>query len=135
MSGDSCSMMEARGELFARELAIKDRDAMHGLLGENVDFRGLTPMQTWEATTAAEVVDGIFLGHWFDPNDHILELCSVKTARVADREHVAYRLRVRNAEGEFLVEQQAYYRVTGGRIDWMRVICSGYRPAPAPPQG
>jgi hypothetical protein len=50
---------------------------------------------------------------------------------VADREHVAYRLRVRNAEGEFLVEQQAYYHVTGGRIDWMRVLCSGYRPAPA----
>ena len=29
-----------------------------------------------------------------------------------------------------LVEQQAYYSATDGRISWRRVICSGFRPAP-----
>jgi hypothetical protein len=29
-----------------------------------------------------------------------------------------------------LVEQQAYYSATAGRISWMRVICPGFRPAP-----
>lgn len=134
MSTDSCSVTESRGELFARALAAKDRDMLCGLLAEPIDFRGTTPLGMWEATTPAEVVDFIVLGHWFEPADHIQELCSVTSGRMADREHFAYRLRVSNAQGEFLVEQQAYYRVTGGRIDWMRVLCSGYRPAPLPGQ-
>jgi hypothetical protein len=121
---------ETRGELFARALAAKDRDLLCRLLADHIDFRGMTPQRLWEGTTPAEVVDGIVLGHWFEAADHIQELCSVASGKLADREHVAYRLRVRNAEGEFLVEQQAYYRVTGGRIDWMRVLCSGYRPVP-----
>jgi hypothetical protein len=33
-------------------------------------------------------------------------------------------------DGPHLVEQQAYYSATDGRISWMRVICSGFRPAP-----
>ena len=44
------------------------------------------------------------------------------------REHVSYLLRVRNAHGDYLVEQQAYYNTDGARITWMRVLCSGYRP-------
>jgi len=134
--GESGSVTETRGEQFARALAAKERDVLCGLLAEHIDFRGMTPERLWEGKTPAEVVDGIVLGHWFEPSDHIEELRSVTSGRVADREHVAYRLRVRNAEGEFLVEQQAYYRVTGGRIDWMRVLCSGYRPVPdASPAG
>jgi hypothetical protein len=35
---------------------------------------------------------------------------------------------VRNPEGLFLVEQQAYLAERDGRIGWMRVLCSGYRP-------
>ncbi len=52
---------------------------------------------------------------------------------MAGREHVAYRLRVRSGEADYLVEQQAYY-TTGddGRIGWMRVLCSGYMPVPLP---
>ena len=61
--------------------------------------------------------------------DHIEELCSVTDGSLADRSHVAYRLRVRNDDGEFLVEQQAYYAVDDGMITWMRVLCSGYRAA------
>jgi hypothetical protein len=74
------------------------------------------------------VVDDILLGRWFEPSDHIEELCSVTDGSMADRSHVAYRLRVRNDDGEFLVEQQAYYMVEDGMISWMRVRCSGYRP-------
>ena len=28
-----------------------------------------------------------------------------------------------------VAEQQAYYSTTDGRISWMRVLCSGFRPA------
>ena len=116
------------GERFARALATKDRDELRAVLGGDVDFRGLTPGRYWEATTFEQVED-ILLGTWFEPGDEIQQLCSVSDSTVADRSHVAYRLRVRNADGEFLVEQQAYYTAEDGAITWMRVLCSGYRPA------
>src|SRR5207253_6697464 len=97
------------GELFARALAAKDAAGLRSVLAGAVDFGGLTPGKYWEATTSEQVVDGILLGHWFEPTDQIEELCSVRDGAVADRSHVAYRLRVRNPNGEFLVEQQVYY--------------------------
>ena len=32
-------------------------------------------------------------------------------------------------DGTFLVEQQAYVGTTADRIDWLRILCSGFRPA------
>jgi hypothetical protein len=34
-------------------------------------------------------------------------------------------------DGPFVVEQQAYYEERDGRIGWMRVVCSEFRPRPA----
>ena len=48
---------------------------------------------------------------------------------VADRERVGYRFSVTNPDGDFLVEQQAYLEERDGRICWMRVVCSGFRPS------
>jgi hypothetical protein len=41
---------------------------------------------------------------------------------------LGYRLRVRNPDGLFVAEQQACYTERDGRISWMRVLCSGFRP-------
>jgi hypothetical protein len=123
------AMNDTAGERFAHALAAKDKDGLRAVLADEIDFRGLTPGRYWEATTSQQAVDDIILGHWFEPDDHIEELCSVTDDTVADRSHVAYRLRVRNSDGEFLVEQQAYYTAVDGAITWMRVLCSGYRPA------
>lgn len=116
------------GARFARALAAKDKDGLLAVLADDVDLRGLTPGRSWEATTSGQVVDDILLGQWFEPKDTIEELCSVTDGSMADRSHVAYRVRVRNPDGEFLVEQQAYYMVEDGAITWMRILCSGYRP-------
>ena len=118
------------GERFAWALAAKDGAAMCALLADPVDFRALTPGRHWQASDGREVVEEIVLGHWFGAGDDILELCSVTTGRVLEREHVAYRVRVRRSGRDHLVEQQAYYSTDGGRITWMRVLCSGYQPVP-----
>jgi hypothetical protein len=47
---------------------------------------------------------------------------------VADRQRVAWRFTVLSPDGRHVVEQQAYYTAANGQIDWMRVLCSGYRP-------
>lgn len=121
-------MTTTLGEQFARAIAAKDRRHLCSILADSVDFRALTPQRYWESTASEEVVDQIILGQWFEPADYIQELCSIATDSVAGRQHIAYRMRVRNASGEFSVEQQAYYRVSGAQIDWMRILCSGFQP-------
>jgi ketosteroid isomerase-like protein len=122
--------MTTAGERFAQALGHKDQDALCALLADSIDFQALTPRRHWQAATGRQVAEEIILGHWFDAGDDILELCSVTTSQVVDREHVAYRLRVRTDGRDYLVEQQAYYRTEGPRITWMRVLCSGYQPLP-----
>jgi len=116
------------GERFARALAAKDRDVLTGLLADPIDFQALTPGRYWRATSPAVAVDDIIFRVWFGPNDTIEELRSVTCGQVADRERVTYRLGVRRAGVGYVVEQHAYFNSDGERIDWIRLVCSGYRP-------
>jgi len=127
-SGDAGTA--SAGERFARALAAKDADALCALLADQVDFQALTPGRHWQAGTAGQAVREIILARWFGEGDDITELCSVMSGQVLDREHVAYRVRVRRSDRDHLVEQQAYYLTDGPRITWMRVLCSGYQPLP-----
>ncbi len=118
----------AVGEDFAAALAVKDFDRVRDLFAPEVDFRGLTPRRDWAAEDPAEIVDGV-LRQWFEDSDEILDLEHLESGGFGDRERVGYRFRVRNPEGLFRVEQQAYLGVDAeGRIDWMRTVCSGFRP-------
>jgi hypothetical protein len=116
------------GAEFARALAIKDYGRVVDLLHPEVDFRALTPNRIWEASDADAVISGV-LQEWFEDSDEILALERLECDTVADRERVGYRFSVRNPDGRFLVEQQAYLAARDGRIGWMRVVCSGFRPA------
>jgi hypothetical protein len=115
------------GESFARALAAKDVARLRELLAADVDFRGLTPGRNWEASGPDAVIE-ILLGSWFEDSDEIRALEHVETDSFADRERVGYRLSVTNADGDHLVEQQAYLAGSDGQIGWMRVVCSGFRP-------
>lgn len=101
---------------------------MLDLLHPDVDFRGMTPGRVWDANVAATVVDDIILGKWLTATDEIVSIESIEADTVADRPRVGYRFRVTNADGTFLVEQQAYYDVEDDRISWVRLVCSGFRP-------
>ena len=115
------------GLRFARALAEKDFDELAGLLHPAIDFRGMTPRRIWEAGSPREVIDSA-LRSWFEDSDEILGIERLESDSFADRERVGYRFGVRNPDGEFLVEQQAYLEERDGRIGWMRVVCSGFRP-------
>jgi hypothetical protein len=115
------------GADFARALASKNSERIRELMQPDVEFRALTPKRAWEANGPEEVLSIVF-GHWFEDSDEILALEALETDSFADRERVGYRLSLRNPEGEFLLEQQAYISDRDGRIGWMRVLCSGYRP-------
>ena len=115
------------GLRFARALAAKDQDELTGVLHPEIDFRGMTPRRVWEAGSPHEVIE-IALGSWFEDSDEILGIERLESDAFADRERVGYRFGVRNPDGEFLVEQQAYVEERDGRIGWMRLVCSGFRP-------
>lgn len=120
------------GEVFVAALAAKDRNALVAVLSPDVDFRAMTPNRFWEADSAAAVVDDIVLGAWFEAEERIDGVDEIVHGRVADRHRVGYVLRVTTPDGEFVVEQQAYYAVAAGRITWLRVMCSGFRPVTTP---
>ena len=113
---------------FTAALATRDAAALRSLFGSEVDFRALTPGRVWEAPTPDAVIDDVILGSWFEPGDVIKQIESVQAGHVSSRIRIGYRLRVENADGTFTVEQQAYLDLTGGKITWLRVLCSGFVP-------
>ena len=121
------STTQTIGSEFAQALAARDFDRIAGLLHPEIDFRALTPRRFWEASSPQQVVDEI-LTTWFEESDVVEDVLAIETGGVADREHVSYRFAGTNPDGAFVVEQQAYYTQRDGRIDWMRVLCSGYCP-------
>lgn len=115
------------GAEFARALAAKDLSRMLDLMHPEIDFRGMTPSRTWEANDPDAVIT-VLLRKWFEDKDEIESLEWLETDGFADRERVGYRFSVSNPDGRFLVEQQAYLSARDEQIDWMRVLCSGFRP-------
>jgi hypothetical protein len=115
------------GHRFVAALAAKDAATLTALFGAQADFRGLTPGRLWEARTPGEVTE-VILGAWFEPSDVIDRVEGVETGVVGDRYRLGYRLAVRNPDGRFTVEQQAFFEISDGKITWMRVLCSGFRP-------
>ena len=120
-------MSETLGMRFAQALAAKDRPGLEALLHPELDFRGMTPRRVWEATTPQACVDEV-LSSWFADDDRIDAVEALDTDAFADRERVGYRFTITNPKGRWVVEQQAYISERDGRIGWMRVLCSGFRP-------
>jgi hypothetical protein len=115
------------GADFARAFAAKDGNRVRELVASDIDFSALTPSRSWEASDPDALVEILF-DDWLEADDEVEGIEQVESDSFADRERVGYRLRVRNPDGEFLVEQQAYIEERDGRIAWMRVVCSGFRP-------
>jgi hypothetical protein len=119
--------MAQLGGTWAQALARKDFDALASLMHPEIDFRGMTPRKNWEGDNPDEIVQGI-LRHWFEDSDHIDELLSLEGDDFADCERVGYRFQVTTEGKRYVVEQQAYLQERDGKIGWMRVLCSGFRP-------
>jgi hypothetical protein len=117
------------GERFARAVSVCDRAALLEILAPDLDFRAMTPGRSWEATSAAEALDAI-LGTWFGGSRRITAVESIECDSIADVERVGYRFRAVDGDRESIVEQQAYLEVDDGIVTWLRIMCTGFRPAP-----
>lgn len=117
---------------FVKALAERDLVGAAALLHPEVNFRAMTPNRVWEAATPAEVE--AVLREWFaDPAEEVERIDATETVSIADITRVGWRVCIGDAGGPAVFEQQAYTRERDGQIDWMRVICSGWRPRTDPP--
>lgn len=128
-------MGTSAGERFVAALAAKDRQALLELLDPGIEFRGLTPGRAWEANSAEGLVDEVLLGQWFEEQDRITEVVSVDSEAVGARWRVGYTLGVSCLDGPYIAAQQAFYGLTDGRISWLRIMCAGFQPVGAVPEG
>jgi hypothetical protein len=120
--------MSTPGQRFAEAIASRDVEDLKATLSNAVDFKGLTPGRFWEAASPDEVVE-VVLDTWFGPTDHITGHQVADGNDVADTHRVSYRFEITNDDGPHLIEQQLYYRTDANdRIDYARIVCSGYRP-------
>ena len=121
-------MAERVGERFARALADKDAGALKTLLRPDVDFRAMTPGKFWESTDVDTIVDKTLLGTWFDPDRQVTSVLAIETDSVGSLDRVGYRFEVQRPDGEFVIEQQAYFVTDGEKISWLRIMCTGFLP-------
>ncbi len=121
-------MTTSIGELFARAVADKNPEGLKDLLRPGVDFRAMTPGRFWEATDVDIIVDETVLGTWFTPDRRITEILAVETGAVGSLQRVGYRFKVERPDGEFFIEQQAYFKIDDEQISWLRIMCTGFLP-------
>jgi hypothetical protein len=112
---------------FADAIAARDLAQAVALLHPEIDFRGMTPNRIWEGKDPAAVE--AVLRQWFeDPDDDVHGIEVTKPFSIENTVRVGWLVRVSDADGPHIFEQQAYIRERDAQIDWMRVICSGWIP-------
>ena len=118
-------------EVITLDIVSKGRVILGVGIGyQPADFRAFAvPMEHRVALfeEGVEVIRQCWTGDPFSFKGTHYALEDVQIGAVADRDRVGYRLRITNSDGVFLVEQQAYFGVENDRINWLRILCSGYR--------
>ncbi|QIX27713.1 hypothetical protein ncot_14745 [Nocardioides sp. JQ2195] len=117
---------------FAAAIATRDRARLIALLDDSIDFRAMTPRRIWEAHTPAGVA-AIVLDNWFEEQDHIADVQMGEVEIIVDILRMTYQFDLETPSGEQRVEQTGYYRNLDGKIVWLRILCSGFRPLPEEP--
>jgi hypothetical protein len=112
-------------------IVAQDVTGAAALLHPEIDFRAMTPNRVWEADGAAGVEE-VFRQWFADPDETIDGAEATEPASILGTARVGWLVRVSDADGPHVFEQQAYVREHEGRITWMRVICSGWIPLAGP---
>jgi hypothetical protein len=118
---------ELLGPAFAHALSRRDFGQVAEILCPDVEFGALTPRRTWEAQSVEETLH--ILCTWFNEATVVDDVLGVRADVVGDRHCVTYRFAGERADERFVIEQHAYYTQRDDRIGWMRLLCSGFRPA------
>jgi hypothetical protein len=113
---------------FVDAILARDFSRACGVLRRDIDFRAMTPNRVWEADDPAGVEE--VLRSWFEhPERDVERVDPTEPASVEDTLRVGWRVHGNDANGRIVYEQQAYVREADEQVVWLRVMCSGPRPA------
>jgi ketosteroid isomerase-like protein len=111
---------------FLDAILARDFPRVRGFL--HPDFRAMTPRRVWEAGDPAGVEE--VLRAWFEhPDRNVERVDPTEPASVEDTQRIGWRVYGHDGNGPFVYEQQAYLREDDNRVIWLRIMCSGPRPA------
>jgi len=137
--------LELGPELVAA-LAEGNWARVESLLHPDLHLRGLTPGKFNRARgpdAVAEAID-IFKLWFYEDTDHLVEVlaCEASPNGPDGQYKLSYSFRAKSPgmstwhndqgldpvslDADWVVEQEAYYRVKRGRISWMIILCDGY---------
>ncbi|HVN76087.1 MAG TPA: sulfurtransferase TusA family protein [Thermoanaerobaculaceae bacterium] len=114
----------AVGDRFVRAVAELDFAGLASCFAAEARLRALVPRGFQEASGVEDVVR-CFQG-WFGSAERA-ELLGREVEAIAGRAHLAWRLRVHDARGPRVIEQQAYATILGGSIAELDLLCSGFQ--------
>ncbi len=115
------------GLAFIAALSTRDFKQLQQSFHEDVQFRALMPAGVRGSIGIEETMDWLYL--MFGDADEF-QLLNSSVGLVADRLHIAYRLRLLRNEEWQIIEQHAYCVVSEGQITVMNMVGSGFRPDP-----
>ena len=116
------------GERWAAALRAADFAGLGRCLADDVRIRAVLPSRFADASGRDEAV--ALLRQWLG-GERGFAVLAASSGMVGDVLRLDYRVRISGPEPS-LMEQHAYGRVGADGIADLRLVCSGWRPIPAP---
>ena len=110
-------------QLYVDRLAHRDFDGLAALFDSHAQFRALIPPGFREASGATGSVD--YLRRWFGDADEIEVLWS-RIDEIGERSSASYKLRVHEDGEWYVIAQQVFCTIEGGKIAQADLLCSGF---------
>jgi hypothetical protein len=120
---DSCIYI---GNMFIKELTEKKFDNLADLFSENILFRALIPSSLVTSNNPHETAS--IIKNWFYVDDsEKYEILDSRVEVLVDCLHIYYKIFETYKGSPYNVEQHLYCEVTGGKIEKLSLLCSGFR--------
>ncbi len=116
---------EQQGEDWIRAITDRDFKQLSTICYPDVKSTLLLPKRIAQLESATDLIKEV--EYWFGEYDFVQEEQS-RVAMVGEKLAIFYRLRCKVGGGAKIVEQQLYCNIRDGRIEQVRLICSGVQP-------
>ena len=123
---------ESLGREFVASIEYRDWERLAACLRPDVEFRAVVPDHAEPVRDLVGPVDTCAqIARWFDGGEEY-ELIGSTVDLIGDRLHVGYRVTGTDQGVWYLVEQHAFATLSGDRIGYLNLVCSGFRDIPPP---
>jgi hypothetical protein len=111
---------------FLDAVSARDFDGIAACFHDDARMRALVPSRLRDETGPDAIADRYRF--WLGDADTV-ELLAREHDEIVGRERLRYRLRIVHPQnGEQVMEQEGYAKVTGDRITALNLVCSGFLP-------